>query len=145
MKKLFLIVIVLVSCSKDLSKEAAEQIMDTDRAMSKTASEIGFNHALLHYAGKDFVKFNDNAYPVIGKEAFGEKIKDKQDITTISWEPVKAEASVAGDIGYSWGNWKFVTPDTTFYGTYFTAWKKTANGTWAMALDGGNSGPAPKE
>jgi len=129
---------------KDISAEAREEIINTDKAMSKTATEIGFNRALLHYAGEGFVKLSDNQYPVIGKLAFAEKIMGKKDITTLTWEPVDAEASKSGDMGYSWGNWKFVAEDTTYYGNYFSAWKKSASGAWAVVLDGGNNTPAPK-
>jgi len=145
MKKFYFVFLLLYACApKDLSQQAAEEIIATDKAMSKTATEIGFNHALLHYAGDGFVKFNDNAYPVIGKLAFSEKILAQKDITTLTWEPVEAQASRAGDLGFSWGNWKYVTPDTTYYGNYFTAWKKTEKGAWAMVLDGGNNTPKPK-
>jgi ketosteroid isomerase-like protein len=62
----------------------------------------------------------------------------------ISWEPYKAEASSSGDLGYTLGNWKLVTPDTTYYGNYYTAWKKGKDGTWKWVVDGGNNTPAPE-
>src|SRR5438105_748547 len=107
MKKFVLLCFLFSACGQeDLSKKAAEEIMATDKAMSKTATEIGFNQELLHYAGDGFVKFNNNAYPIIGKLAFAEKIIEKKDLTTLSWEAVEAEASASGDLGFSWGNWK---------------------------------------
>lgn len=146
MKKFLFALVLLSACGPaDLSKTAAEEIKETDRAMCKTATEIGFNHALLHYAGDGFVKFNDGKLPFIGKLAFSEEILAKKDITTITWEPEDAEAAKSGDVGYSWGYWKFVKPDTTYYGTYFTGWKKTEKGTWAMMLDGGNDTPKPNQ
>jgi hypothetical protein len=145
MKKFTLLCFLFAACRPaDLSKKAIEEIMATDKAMSKTATEIGFNHALLHYAGDGFVKFNNNTYPIIGKLAFAEKIMEKKEITSLTWEPVEAEASSSGDLGFSWGNWKYVTPDTTYYGNYFSAWKKTKSGAWALVLDGGNDTPQPK-
>ncbi|HXB40465.1 MAG TPA: hypothetical protein VNZ49_07970 [Bacteroidia bacterium] len=145
MKKFALLYFLFAACSpEDLSRKATEEIMATDKAMSKTASEIGFNHALLHYSGDGFVKFNNNAYPIIGKLAFAEKIMAKKEITSLTWEPVEAEASSSGDLGFSWGNWKYVTPDTTYYGNYFSAWKKIKSGAWALVLDGGNDTPQPK-
>lgn len=145
MKKFVFICFLFAACSQeDLSKKAAEEIMATDKAMSKTATEIGFNHALLHYAGDGFVKLNNGTFPVIGKLAFSEKIMAQKDIRTITWQPEDAEASVAGDLGYSWGNWKLITNDTTIYGNYFSAWKKNSNGSWGLVLDGGNSTPQPR-
>ena len=63
----------------------------------------------------------------------------------MTWEPVKAEVARSGELGYSWGNWKFVKTDTTFYGNYFTVWKRQKGGKWKVALDGGNSTPALKD
>ena len=44
MKKIILLCFLFAACSpEDLSKKAAEEIMATDKAMSKTVTEIGFN------------------------------------------------------------------------------------------------------
>ena len=146
MKKITFLALLFCACepNNELRTKAIEEILAVDKSASKTAAEIGFNHAILHFAGDGFVKFNEGAYPIIGKLAFAEKIMAQKDITTLTWEPVEAEASSSGDLGFSWGNWKFVTADTTYYGNYFTAWKKNKNGAWGMILDGGNNTPAPK-
>jgi len=67
----------------------------------------------------------------------------KTDTKNISWEPFKAEASSSGDMGYSLGNWKMTTPDTTYYGNYYTIWKRLTDGAWKFVVDGGNNTPAP--
>ncbi len=146
MKKIIFLSFLFCACSPadEVRTKAIEEIMATDKAVSKTASTIGFNHALLHFAGDGFVKLTEGAYPIIGKLAFSEKIMAQKDITTLTWEPVEAEASQSGDLGFSWGNWKLVMTDTTIYGNYFSAWKKNKNGSWGMVLDGGNNTPAAK-
>ena len=147
MKKPFFYIslIFLTACMEqnDNSSTAKEEIIASDKAMSKLASEIGFSQALMEYADEEFTKFNDGEFPVIGKNAFAEKIKDKKITKTLSWEPVKAEAAKSGELGYTWGNWKFIATDTTYYGNYFTVWKKQADGKWKVTLDGGNNTPKP--
>jgi hypothetical protein len=39
------------------------------------------------------------------------------------------------------GNWKYVTPDTTMYGLYYTIWKRQTDGKWKWSVDGGNNMP----
>lgn len=122
-----------------------QELIDTDRAMSLLAEKEGFFKAILSYADDNIVKLNDGQFPVIGKSAFAEKYGDKAGPKTLTWEPVDAVVANSGELGYTWGNWKFVAPDTTYYGNYFTAWKKQIDGEWKVALDGGNSTPTPEK
>jgi ketosteroid isomerase-like protein len=59
----------------------------------------------------------------------------------LSWEPVFADVSRAGDLGYTTGPWEFRPngPDDqpVAFGQYFTIWKKQADGTWKAVLDRG--------
>jgi ketosteroid isomerase-like protein len=145
-KFLFPVFLLLIACSHaDLRQDAINEILHTDKEMSKKASEVGFNRTLMEYACDGFVKLNNGSFPVVGKLAFSERFLSRPDIKTISWAPEEAESSASGDLGYSWGNWKFVTPDTTYYGNYVTIWKKDTGGKWRMLLDGGNSTPKPKD
>lgn len=111
--------------------------------MSVLATKEGFLKALLQYADEDVVKLNEGVLPVVGKNAFIKSVGDKIGTKLLTWEPVKVEASLSGELGYSWGNWKLAERDTTYCGNYFTVWKKQTDGTWKFALDGGNNSPAP--
>lgn len=139
-------IIVFISCNQtsDTGK-LKQEIVDTDKAMSKLAIEEGFFKAILFYADDDIIKLNDGQYPVIGKKEFEEKIGNDLGPKTLTWEPVNAEVANSGELGYTWGNWKFVRSDTIYYGNYFTIWKKQKNGKWKVALDGGNTTPPPKD
>lgn len=144
MKKLIVFCLAFAACDPvDLKTKAVEGIMAADKAMCKRAGEIGFNRALAEYACDGFVKLNNGGFPDEGKLAFVEKIAAMKPNTNVIWEPLDAEASKSGDLGYSWGNWKFVLPDTTYYGNYVTVWKKDTDGKWKMLLDGGNDTPKP--
>lgn len=126
--------------SPDLLKE---QIIQVDRAMSDMASTAGFNNSILAYADSGIVKLNDGQFPIIGKEVFAASFDKDKDVKTISWSPLHAEVAMSGELGYSWGNWKFMAKDTAYYGNYFTVWKKQSDGNWKVALDGGNNTPNP--
>lgn len=148
LKKIVIVLIsyILTGCTSktEVNTELLKkEIADADRSMSGLAAKEGFNAALGKYAADDFVKFSGGGHPVIGKKAFEEKFRDKPGPKTLSWEPVQTDVSIAGDLGYSWGNWKYVLPDTVLYGNYFTVWKRQPDNSWKMSLDGGNETPPP--
>ncbi|PHR15069.1 MAG: hypothetical protein COA40_02715 [Aequorivita sp.] len=120
---------------------SAQPIIDADKAASTLATEIGFNSALLAVADSSFVKFSNGQMPIVGKTAFANSFDKDKDPKNITWYPVDAAVAKSGELGYTWGNWQFQTPDTTYYGNYITIWNKTKDGSWKMVLDGGNSTP----
>jgi ketosteroid isomerase-like protein len=129
----------------DLSDQSKKEIISADLAMSDLAVKDGFHKALLAYADDSVVKPAEGEFPVIGKEALTKYWAGKNDITTITWEPFRAEAAKSGEMGYTLGNWKFVTRDSVFYGFYYTIWKKQQNGQWKFVVDGGNNTPSRGE
>ena len=148
MKKFLMILLLFASCNtqqKDMSKQAAEEIVQADKDMNVLAAKEGFNKALLFYADDSVVKPQEGAMPVIGKAALENLWSKQEDTKAISWMPFKAEASRSGDLGYTLGNWKFVSKDTVLNGFYYTIWKKQADGKWKFVIDGGNNTPAPVE
>ncbi|RAJ92174.1 ketosteroid isomerase-like protein [Larkinella arboricola] len=65
----------------------------------------------------------------------------------LTWQPVAADVSAAGDLGYTTGPWewrpKSLADKPTGYGHYVSLWKKQADNSWKVALDIGISHPAP--
>ena len=147
MNKLIGAFIFIIACSPqqtDLSSSAKQEILKADKEMSDMASQSGFQKALLAYAHDSLIKPEDGQHPVIGKKALEDDWKGKSGTKDISWEPTRVEAAKSGELGYTFGNWKYVTSDTTFYGNYYTAWKKEKDGAWKWVIDGGNNTPAPQ-
>jgi ketosteroid isomerase-like protein len=126
----------------DLSEQSKEEIISADLAMSDLAAKEGFHKALLAYADDSVVKPAEGEFPVIGKEALTKYWSEKNDLTSITWKPFKAEASRSGELGYTLGNWKLTGKDSAFYGFYYTIWKKQSDGKWKFTVDGGNNTPS---
>lgn len=147
MKNIIIIMVAIVIGCKEYkvlnTEQLREQIIQTDKSMSGLATTAGFNSSVLSYADSNIVKLEDGKFPIIGKTAFEASFNKANDVKTISWSPVNAEVSKSGDLGYTWGNWKFMAKDTTYYGNYFTVWKKQSDGVWKVVLDGGNNTPNP--
>ncbi len=114
MNKILLSVIALSSCSQvDLSEQTKTEIIEADKVMSGMAAKEGFYKALLAFADDKVIKPEEGQLPVIGNGALTEYWAKKKDIKEISWEHFRAEGAKSGEIGYTFGNWKYQLKDTT--------------------------------
>lgn len=127
----------------DQSHKARQELLKVEEEMSRLAGQAGFHTALLAFAHDSLIKPEEGRIPIIGRSALEQEWTGEPGTTSISWEPFKADASASGDLGYTIGTWKFERQDTTFYGTYYTIWKKNDQGIWKWVLDAGNNTPAP--
>jgi len=150
MEKYFLfLVCLLVACqSKVEDWELRDQVMETDRSFSKMAADKGNAEAFLYYADEMVIKMQQGNYPIVGKFALMQTLKDNPwDDFTLTWEPLRAEAS--GHLGYTFGTYELKTKtsdglrDTLYYGNYVSVWKRKRDGSWRYIVDGGNDTPGP--
>src|SRR5689334_11251356 len=90
----FIFIILLVSsCQQEDTEELKQQVMDADRSFSKMASEKGVAEAFLYYADEKVIKPSAGRQPVVGKFALLEFYKNNPVNYSLTWEPLKAEAS----------------------------------------------------
>lgn len=156
MKKYFLLLpilaIAVLSCKQakendscELSKGAAEEVINTDKDFNDYCTKHGQAAAFIKYADSSQISMGENSLPIMGLEKLKESFAKRHDtISKLTWEPVKGEA--CGEIGYTFGWWKFSTKtaaskDTIYQGVYVTVWKKQKDGSWKYVLDGGNDTP----
>ena len=110
-----------------------------------------FNQALadrdvarfLSFVAED-ATFNTNR----GREAVGKAWAPffATDGPRIKWTPTKAEALVAGDVGYTVGTWERRTKaadgtTTVARGQYLTVWQRHKDGSWQATFDTGSTAP----
>lgn len=117
-------------------------VVEAERAFARAAAEKGTREAFLEFLADDGVIFQPG--PVNGKRFWRERPPRKG---LLSWEPVYADVSRAGDMGYTTGPWEFrpggADDKPVAFGQYFTIWRRQADGTWKVALDRGTSNPQP--
>ena len=63
---------------------------------------------------------------------------------TLKWQPVKADVSASGDLGYTVGTWQLTGKSpkgdpVSMTGKYMTVWKKQTDGSWKVVADMGNA------
>lgn len=67
----------------------------------------------------------------------------------VAWYPVYASVAASGDLGYTWGYYRWTSRDDKGVpappadGKYLTIWRRDASGRWKVVVDTGNQGPVP--
>jgi ketosteroid isomerase-like protein len=111
-------------------------LVEMEHAFAKAAATKGTRDAFLEFLADDGIIFQPG--PVNGKKFWSERQPRKG---LLSWEPVFADVSRAGDLGYTTGPWEFrpngPEDQPVAFGQYFTIWKKQTDGKWKAVLDRG--------
>jgi ketosteroid isomerase-like protein len=123
-----------------------DQLVNAERSFARTSVENGVRASFIAFFADDGINFQP--HPTKTKEAMQ---KGPAPIgpprVTLNWEPVFAEMSRSGDLGYTTGPYTLkdnsATPEPNRYGYYFSVWKKQADGQWKVVLDCGISTPDP--
>ena len=142
-----IILIAILSCSKNTKNLPAGVLLQTDRDFSAMSVKDGMFKAFLFYIAEDGVILRNNSFPSKGRETLRKRFAGKSDTSfTLSWEPLEEKISESGDLGYTYGiytNTDKVTGEIS-KGTYITIWKKQTNGSWNFVLDTGTQSLSEK-
>jgi ketosteroid isomerase-like protein len=127
---------------KSVRSSDLDSLVNTERAFSRTAAERGTRDAFLAFLADDGIVFAPG--PTNGKKTWEARSKRPG---LLSWEPIYADISAAGDMGYDTGPWEFrpaaADDKPIAFGQFMTVWKKQSDGTFKFALDLGISNPQP--
>src|SRR5580765_399251 len=117
-------------------KQNRQALVQMERDFARAAATKGTRDAFLEFIADDGILFQPG--PVNGKKFWAERQPRKG---LLSWEPVFADVSRAGDLGYTTGPWEFrpngPADQPVAFGLYFTIWKKQPDGAWKAVLDRG--------
>src|SRR5262245_26784361 len=148
-KYLFLAVVLATSMvsigtaqKESVRKQNRRALVQAERDFAKAAAAKGTRDAFLEFLADDGILFQPG--PVNGKKFWTERQPRKG---LLSWEPVFADVSRAGDLGYTTGPWEFrpngADDKPGAFGQYFTIWKKQNDGAWRFVLDRGVTSEKP--
>jgi ketosteroid isomerase-like protein len=131
------------SSSSSGDREAdLRSIVEAERGFARLSVEQGTRAAFIENLADDSVIFRPE--PVNGKKWWSERPSRPG---VLSWRPIFADVSRAGDLGYTTGPWEFreksVEDKPVAFGQYVTIWKRQATGAWKVAVDLGTSNPQP--
>lgn len=116
-------------------------LVEAERAFARSAATIGARDAFLAYLAEDAILFRPRA-------TNGKKYLAAQPASAglLAWEPVFADVSRAGDLGFTTGPWSYrpePAADPIAHGQYFTVWKVQPDDTWKVVIDHGTYTPPP--
>ena len=138
-----LCILLLNACSNYTAvdtKAESEKLMQASRDWSKEAGQRN-TEKVLSYWQDDAIMISPDQPTLKGKQAISEMVKGSylDSSFSISWEPVSAEVSSDGSMGYIIETSAITMKDST--GTHtqnFNAvsiWKKQADGSWKNVVD----------
>jgi ketosteroid isomerase-like protein len=122
--------------SVDVEAERAA-LLNVDRAFAKASASQGAVVAFTSFVADDARFYRMNTFPLIGKEKARSALSEKPGLLT--WQPIAADLSRAGDLGYTYGSAEF-KPTANDNGAvesscYLRIWRKDTNGAWKVVLD----------
>jgi len=141
----FAIVIILcgaLQAQTNAHNERLKSLVETERAFSRRCGERGVRDSFLEFFADDGINFQPG--PVIAKPTLRARAPSPTNIE-LQWEPVTADVSLAGDLGYTTGPYVLSGGGMPKrYGYYFSLWKLQPDGSWKVVLDMGISTPGPE-
>ncbi|GAB3903963.1 hypothetical protein GCM10028803_33220 [Larkinella knui] len=143
MKHIFPAFLLLAVASSALAQSPLLTLVNSEKKFAQFARDSTTKAAFLAYLAPDGILFNK------GKVTNGREFLEKspENPGKLTWQPVAADVSVSGDLGYTTGPWesrpKTLADKPTGFGHYVTVWKKQPDNNWRVALDIGITHPAP--
>ena len=134
-------IMLLVSCKHTTNTEAARnEILQTEKAFEKMASENGAAEAFYHFADQNAVIRRSNDSLISGKENIKLYYENNFNPNAkLSWTPDFIGVSDCGTLGYTYGKYIHTIRDSTGKnienrGIFHTVWKKQKDG-WRYVWD----------
>lgn len=128
----------------------ADALKKADIEFSNLSKEKGVKEAFLIYASENGVLLRPFMMPIVGYDEVRKFMEEGDSNFQLTWEPLYADVSTSGDMGYTYGLYTAAFKDETGMektsrGTYVSIWKKDKDGNWKFVLDSGNPGLEPKK
>ena len=143
-----LLLSIVVACSspersneKSKSETAKQEIEKVERDFAQMAAEKGIAEAFHFFADSNATIKQQNDTLIHGQKAirsfYSTPFYQK---ATVKWSPDFVDASMDGDLGYTYGKYTWSTTDSagkqiTFNGIFHTVWKKQPDGSWKYVWD----------
>jgi len=141
-----LAIVAITHAQEPAVNSSLQSLVETERAFSRTSAERSTREAFLSFIADDGILFRPAA--VNGKEWLNKNpVAPSEKRPLLSWQPIFADVSLAGDLGYTTGPWQYKLDikdeKPVAYGNFITVWRKQADGTWKFAVDLGITNAAP--
>jgi ketosteroid isomerase-like protein len=127
-------------------KASADTLRQLETEFMKAAADHGSAGYMSYYA-EDAVEVPNGEPIITGKVNIAKTMGFLDDKNNhLTWSPMGADISSAGDLGYTYGTYEFSAigkdgKSVVEHGKYTSIWKKQKDGGWKVVLDMGNASP----
>jgi ketosteroid isomerase-like protein len=135
--------LALALCAGLWAADVPKELMEADRAFDAATAARGLDGWMSYFA--DDARINQQPKEIVGKAALREfySAMFARKEFSIRWQPVYAEASQDGTLGYTYGVSQVSFRDgkgemVKREGRYLTVWRKQKDGSWKVSTDIGN-------
>jgi ketosteroid isomerase-like protein len=148
MRALIPIALIVASIPLDLRAATGQTpdpmaLVESERAFARDVAELGIRDGFLAHLAESSVVFQ--AGPVDGRASYEARPKTE---SKLAWDPVYAEISAGGDLGWTTGPWTFRPGEgepVAAAGHYVSLWRMGEDGVRRVELDVGIvHDPVPK-
>jgi len=117
-----------------------EKLMKLETDFSAAATKKGTVNAFDAYLAEDVRMLRADLAPALGKQRALEVVSSR--LGTLSWQPIMADVSASGDLGYTYGTFEFKSRSVLVeHGSYVRVWKKIGRA-WQIVMDVASPDPA---
>jgi len=122
--------------------DEAAVLLQLDRDFDAASAETGAE-AWVAYFGDHGAILQPGAAPISGPDALRAAMASTfKPGSSLRWQPTRAEILIPGALGYTLGRYERrhqgeFGRTVLQHGTYFTLWRKQADGSWKIAADTG--------
>ncbi len=126
------------------------ELMEADRAFNVATAESGADGWASFFA-EDATMVQSGVGEIRGKEAIFATMAPYFAVgARLSWDPLRAEVSADGTLGYTIGEYESesVGPDGAGVigrGVYVSVWRREGDGSWRVVVDLGNPIDTPRD
>lgn len=107
-------------------------VVAAERAFAEETGRIGIDRGFLKHATPDAILINAQVARVV--DVMDAEAAEQPPAPSLVWFPIWAGVSRSGDLGFSSGP---IEVGGRRGGSYFTVWKRQADGSWKWVYDGG--------
>ena len=147
LKKIVFIVIfistIIFGCQKDgnaIRERSKREIAQTEKEFEAMAASKGLAEAFSYYAADSGIVKRRESF-CIGKENIRKNYESwTYKEVSLKWSPDFIDASLSGDLGYTYGKYAFSAKDSAGKvvedkGYFHTVWKRQSDGKWRFVWD----------
>jgi ketosteroid isomerase-like protein/quercetin dioxygenase-like cupin family protein len=130
-----LIVMSSAACAQSVNVEQERNaLLALDREWSQTTKDM---NKFISYYAPDATAHPPGMPAATGSAAIKDALTKIFSAPgfSLTWAPVRAEVSTAGDVGYTVGTYEISMNGATEKGKYVEVWKKQSDGTWKVKED----------